>query len=1096
MQLLQAQGKEKEFLSLPKNQRKEYLDRAQMMSDNLRDLSEMDVSDFDLPPGTPPPPHYQQPQRGPSLRTKRALLNSLVEDIDFSKLRHWAAGSPDMRRKLGTGSFGTVYKVEYNGKEVALKHFACLANLQAQASTRDINKIRREGCILQHCASHKNVIGFYGVDLKSGIMLMELAVCSLNSVLFGRESLFKTLHADLDKDFLTTFAYKASVVNDIASALHFLHFHNIVHRDIKSQNIIMVVAPPSGMTPMTLMPKLSDFGLALAAGLATNTSPTVEGNVGTIPYNSPEILHSESAVPVYTPAVDMYALGILANEMFTERLPWQGCPQGNIIASVCFSQRRPELYVPPADEPLQRRVMDEVVGDATHGCLAQDPTKRPTAKELSFDSELLRQASVPTMRVQPGNASPTTCAMRENAAQGTFKPTAYEERKFREAFNSTRSERKVNVKAAFFEELGKFVRTEMSNFEIFATDAAEVLHIMYHGNGEEQLVSNVMLPLFSTAKDYVSMKLKDKVYQDDPSLLIQEVAMLSGADIKRLMLNMGATVNELHTQMISAAEEGTITDDAHSLRLPQLVRIMLRAYALAAVCEPKCCLLPAPGDRISYRRTYTEVFSPGAKKNGIIQENDVVQVVCPGLYIEGLNHEATLSSQPLLQCRVRRLVFGPGRRASQSFRIGPNDLRTEFLSAFQIFEAFACDATDCLNELRYDYTADMFVGLVMSPIYQTTLRWVTEQRASKTAYASQPNLILLDIQDLSDGDISTIMETLGPKVVELHNTIMNAAAKNIISNEADALRIPKIIRHFLRFHAMAALSEPTVRLEPAPGHRMAFKSSACTEILSPGVKVYGRIKEGDPVEVVLCGVQSGSTSGQPSVPCMVRRLLATSPLAGPVITVKQTDVKAEFEAALRNFDPFACDAVDCLEELNEPNPANAFVYRIMLPLHTTAKKFVTERIDKGLKVGDIAALEATNVDSLLNEAEPLVQQLHIKMLAAEQEGMISYSKPDCLRIPDMLRKLVKLHALAALSSPPCHLLPAPGMAFPFRDAHCVEILSPGAKMFGRIKDGDTVETVLCGLYFQPLEVEGVVPMVRSLVRRLGLRASTSGKSGK
>jgi hypothetical protein len=301
----------------------------------------------------------------------------------------------------------------------------------------------------------------------------------------------------------------------------------------------------------------------------------------------------------------------------------------------------------------------------------------------------------------------------------------------------------------------------------------------------------------------------------------------------------------------------------------------------------------------------------------------------------------------------------------------------------------------------------------------------------------------------------------------------------------------------LRMHALAALSDPKVTLEPMPGLRTDYRSDQCREVLSPGSRKYGRIKDGDMVEVVLPGIRCESAvDTRPSIPCMVRRLLPDAPLSPPRMLVTQADVRLEFDNAFCNFEPFAYDAVDCLEEMGYTSAvaADAFVNKIMAPLYSIARKFVAERTVNGkyIRLEDVSALETSAIMAMMQETEMVLMQLHEAMLSAARLGVIE-DKPDCLRLPEILRRLLRLHALAALSSPKCFLLPAPGTRLPYQDAICAEVMSPGARQFGRIRENDMVEVVMSGLYNQPPGGEGVKPIVFSLVRRL---FSPSGGSGK
>lgn len=115
----------------------------------------------------------------------------------------------------------------------------------------------------------------------------------------------------------------------IADALAHAHGHHIVHRDLKSANVVIT---PDGRA------KVLDFGVAekladVSAETVTRTHDAISHAgmlVGTLAYMAPEVLAGEQA----TPRSDIWALGVLLYEMASGRLPFNGTTQTAVIAAI------------------------------------------------------------------------------------------------------------------------------------------------------------------------------------------------------------------------------------------------------------------------------------------------------------------------------------------------------------------------------------------------------------------------------------------------------------------------------------------------------------------------------------------------------------------------------------------------------------------------------------------------------------------------------------------------------------------------------------------------------------------------------------------
>jgi eukaryotic-like serine/threonine-protein kinase len=266
----------------------------------------------------------------------------------------------EIRELLGRGGMGEVYAAYDTG----LKEMVALKTIRAEYADdeRRIQLLRREVQQARRVV-HPSVCRVYDLfthldeaGRKIYFITMELLRGEPLDAIVGNRGALPVTEA-------------AAILRQICLALAAAHRAGIVHRDLKSANIIV-----TGGTGNEARVVVTDFGLSRridAAGEASTDTGLAQGPAGTLAYMAPEQLEGQPA----NVRADLYAVGLIAYEILTGRLPYPG---HHVLSAVVKRSKTP----PPPPSSVARGI-PQAWDQCIVRCLDPDPANRfQTADEL------------------------------------------------------------------------------------------------------------------------------------------------------------------------------------------------------------------------------------------------------------------------------------------------------------------------------------------------------------------------------------------------------------------------------------------------------------------------------------------------------------------------------------------------------------------------------------------------------------------------------------------------------------------------------------------------------------------------------------------
>ena len=302
-------------------------------------------------------------------------------------------GKYRLEKKIGEGGMGKIYLSRHItlGKKYAVK----MLNPEFSNNQEAIERFRREAVTAGEL-EHPNIINVTDIDYtKDGhayIVMEFLDGCELRDI--------------LREEPVLPFQRLLKILYQVSRALDAAHSKGVIHRDLKPENIFMI-----DRSDQKDVVKILDFGISKIKGGKGGTNLTQTGMViGTPHYMAPEQARGDKDIDH---RVDIYAMGSIAYEMFTGKLPVNGDSPTAILMKILLEE-------PPPPETLNSNI-NPAISAAIRSAMAKDPNDRFSSC-MQFIEALRNAAQIQTTAIRTSSFAAPVLQTQTPPPPGTPAP--------------------------------------------------------------------------------------------------------------------------------------------------------------------------------------------------------------------------------------------------------------------------------------------------------------------------------------------------------------------------------------------------------------------------------------------------------------------------------------------------------------------------------------------------------------------------------------------------------------------------------------------------------------------------------------------------
>ena len=301
--------------------------------------------------------------------TQNNIQNLISKDITYflfslfsTPLYHFLIQPYDIKtlKLIGLGATSEVYLGKYKGSNVAIK----------KIKVKDINdnfykEYQNELSILTSIR-HSNLIVFLGTILEENNLCLITEYCEGGTLY---DLLYKKKNIEIPWNL------KLKFLIDISKAIYFLHTNEptIIHRDLKSLNILLTSEILENNSNEHVVVKIGDFGLSQM--LSKNSKNQGLKGIGSVQWMAPETLQSNTLDNI-NEKVDVYSFGIIIWEIYARTQPYKNMNISQVINYVCNENGRPNCDL------IKKEEMPKGLFELMEKCWDKNPDSRPDFEEI------------------------------------------------------------------------------------------------------------------------------------------------------------------------------------------------------------------------------------------------------------------------------------------------------------------------------------------------------------------------------------------------------------------------------------------------------------------------------------------------------------------------------------------------------------------------------------------------------------------------------------------------------------------------------------------------------------------------------------------